>query len=339
MAKDPMTLALAIAWLGLMALGRPQRWALGVVGLAGLMVLASWWVPVLDLPWVPELGLRMSLGAGGAGSALALLILAATGLAIAREPSEAPRELLQAAITLLALSAGDLILLTISMVLLAGMTGPTGRRARLGASAWLVLGALGLAYLGGTQGDLATLLAAHPAAVAPLVAQRWAFAGLALACAPWLGVWPFPHLELKTPENSLGQAAGAVLGVRMLMLLSATMPGPARDLAPAMGALAIFGIVRAGWGLLSQRSLGARSGLAAWGLSSVWLGAIATFSGLGWGVAAVLQGAVVAWAVPRAEFRPTTWAWGLWLAWLLLLGVPGNPVIAEISRLMPLLGS
>ncbi|MFD0656373.1 complex I subunit 4 family protein [Thermocatellispora tengchongensis] len=238
---------------------------------------------VIDVPWIPGLGLRFHLGIDGVSLPLVVLTALLTFLCfvyLAGHGTERPRELV---FTLLVLTVGmigtflalDLLLfflffeiVLIPMYFVIAIWGGRARRAAavkfilytLLGSVVLLLGLLLIWAQTGTL-DIPRLAAAHGAGM-PRGVQILAFAAIGIGLAVKAPMWPLhtwlPDAHTEAPTVGSVLLAGVLLKMGtygFARIAIPILPEGAAALAPWLGAFAVVGIVYGALACLAQRDL------------------------------------------------------------------------------------
>lgn len=315
--------------VGLVALALPEarhaRLTLvaTLTALASLVLLALAWATgdVLDVPWLPALGLRLHLALDGISGPLAVLAAAVTAgaaLAARRRPVDGGRSATFVACLLITLggalaafAARDALLFVVAFetvlvpvwVLITRFGDAHDPAARREAgmrfvlytglgSTLLLLGVLALITAAGTA-DL-ELLAARGGdldLITQTVVAALLTAGLAVKVPLWpLHSWlPAAHTTAPTAGSVLLAAVLLKLGTYGLVRLPlATVPDGFARLAPALAVLAVIGIVWGGLVCLRERDL---KRLVAWSsIAHMGFVVLGLASGTETGVVAALYG-------------------------------------------------
>ena len=274
--------ARAAAWSRVVALAAAAAGAL-VAGAACLGRLARPGTPVwdLNLPWIPELGVRFHLAANGLSLVLLFLtgLVAVAGVLFSWNVEHRPRAFFAWFLVIIGgvygvfLSRDAFLLFVFYEVvilpkyLLIATWGSTRREYgamkltmySIGASALILIGlVVAYAAAGATSFDLDHLArAAYPPAL-----QHWAFPVLFLGFAVLAGLWPFhtwaPTGHVAAPTAASMLLAGVVMKLGAYGALCVALPLFPQGFAAwrlVIGGLAAAGILHGALTALAQRDL------------------------------------------------------------------------------------
>ena len=300
-----------------------RRTGIGVSLLTLLLVLVAWGSgEVVDLPWLPALGLRLHLALDGISGPLAVLAAGVTVAACVTTLAERPRGgstatfvgclLLTLAGALATFAARDALLFVVAFevvlvpmwVLITRFGDPRDPRARREAGARFViytgvgstlmrLGVLLLVTRSGTA-DLAALAAARGAGIGDgtqLAIAVLLTLGLAVKVPAWpLHSWlPLAHTTAPTAGSMLLAAVLLKMGTYGLVRLPlATVPDGFARIAPVLAVCGVIGIIWGGLVCLVERQL---KRLIAWSsIAHMGFVLLALATGTATGVTAALYG-------------------------------------------------